>query len=707
MRTPPLLLGATLLFWGWQSDHLLAAAVMATLLEGARITPVRWEFSDKDFDRLWNFCTVLFLAAALYAFTSNQGPSALVDLLRSPSSLAGQKSAIDQTLRATLVFTQWLPMVFFTFMAAQAYSRRDTVDLSAFSLLLRWRRGRAGSSKPTPRPLNISYPCFALCLASACIGGPENVWFYPGLCVLLGWALWPERSRRVAWPVWGGVALVAAGLGFAGQRGLYRLHGAIQDYNPDWLSGLTRSGFDPKESRTSLGQVGRLKQSGKIVWRVTPKDSQPAPALLREASYRAFRSPVWHGAGAEKDFAEVPHAASEGSWELLRKTSLDDAVTIGGYLHGGRGLLPLPNGTARLENLPVFLLRTNRLGAVRVEAGPGLVIFDAHYGPGATIDGPPGEEDLQVPEKESAAVSQVAAELKLGGRGAPEVLRAVADFLAAKFRYSLWCETEPGGPTDQTPLASFLLHERAGHCEFFATATVLLLRQAGIPARYAVGYAVQEPAGKGFVVRQRHAHAWCLAYIEGTWQDFDTTPPSWFETEAQSASLVESLSDAWSRLWFEFTKLRYGQSGLRRYVWWIVGPVLALSLGQVLLRKQWRRARHDGTSADEQSLRPGLDSEFYLVETALSARGIPRQPGEAWTSWLKRVRAVAEWEHLRRPLSAVLRLHSRYRFDPAGLSAAERRALRTEAEACLARLTRQPREDEAGDARRMDGNEHQ
>ncbi len=701
MKTPPLLLGATLLFWGWQSGHVLAAAVMATVLEGSRSTLLRWEFSDKDFDRLWNLCTVLFLAAALYAFTSNQGPGAFRDLLRSPSSLAEQKSAIDQTLRATLAFTQWLPMVFFLFMAAQAYSRRETVDLSTFSLLLRWRRTRAGSSKPTPRPLNLSYPYFALCLASACIGGPQNEWFYPRLCVLLGWALWPERSRRFAWPVWGGVALVAAGLGFAGQRGLYRLHGAIQDYNPDWLSGLTRSGFDPKESRTSLGHIGRLKQSGKIMWRVTPTAGQPAPSLLREASYRAFRSPVWHGAGAEKDFAEVTHDASESSWELLRKESLSAAVAIAGYLHGGRGLLPLPNGTARLENLPVFLLRTNRLGAVRVEAGPGLVIFDAHYGPGATIDAPPGEEDLQVPEKESAAVSQVAGELGLPRKAAPEVLRTVADFFAVKFRYSTWLSAEQRAPTNQTSLASFLLRERAGHCEYFATATVLLLRQAGIPARYAVGYAVQEPAGNGFVIRQRHAHAWCLAHVDGVWQDFDTTPPSWVETEAHNASIFESLSDAWSRLWFEFTKLRYGQSGLRQYIWWIVGPVLVLSLGQVLLRKQWRRARHDGTSADAPVSWPGLDSELYLIETALSARGITRQPGESCANWLKRVQAVAGWEHLKRPLNSVLQLHYRYRFDPDGLSAAERKALRTEAEGCLARITDPLRNGEAGVEPRM------
>jgi transglutaminase-like putative cysteine protease len=50
--------------------------------------------------------------------------------------------------------------------------------------------------------------------------------------------------------------------------------------------------------------------------------------------------------------------------------------------------------------------------------------------------------------------------------------------------------------TNETPLARFLLRTRSGHCEYFATATVLLLRQLGIPARYAVGYAVHEASGR-------------------------------------------------------------------------------------------------------------------------------------------------------------------------------------------------------------------
>ena len=48
MKPPPFLLGATLLFWGWQTEFLLGGALMAVLLESALVFKMRWDFSDED-----------------------------------------------------------------------------------------------------------------------------------------------------------------------------------------------------------------------------------------------------------------------------------------------------------------------------------------------------------------------------------------------------------------------------------------------------------------------------------------------------------------------------------------------------------------------------------------------------------------------------------------------------------------------------------
>jgi transglutaminase-like putative cysteine protease len=688
MRTPPLLLGATLLLWGWRSGYVVVAAVMAIVVESSWLIKARWELSERDFDRLWNFCTVLFLSAAVYAFTSGQGPNAVAEWLRAPGSVPDAAAAAGQTLRSELEFFRWLPMIFFPFMMAQVFSRRDAVDWSVFFLYLRRKRAAAEKSPWTKRLINVTYPYLAICLTTACIGPSVDNRFFPALCGLLAWALWQQRSRRFAIPVWAGSVVAAAALGFGGQRGLFQLYAYLQDYNPSWLNFLTRGRPDPKESRTSIGTIGRLKLSGHIVLRVEPKPGTAPPPLLREATYSAFRSPSWFGAGGAKDFHPVNPERDDTTWRFLPRRNADALVTIAGYLDGGRGLLALPSGTTELQNLPVFTLKTNSLGTVRVESGPGFVHFDSHYRPGVSIDSAPGEADREVPEVEQPAIRQVAGELGLTNQPPAQVLKTLSAFFEDKFRYSLVLTAPRRGRTNQTALASFLLQDRSGHCEYFATATALLLRQAGIPARYAVGYAVQEHAGSGWIVRDRHAHAWCLAYVNGAWRDFDTTPSTWGEIEAKRASMFEFLTDAWSRLWFEFTKFRYGQSGVQKYIWWFVGVLLVLTLGRLFFGKQWKRFRQERALAALHPAYPGLDSELYHVEKALAARGVIRRSNESLAHLLQRGEAMPALATMKRQLQDLLSLHYRYRFDPAGISATERDALRVQANHCVRELAR-------------------
>ena len=67
--------------------------------------------------------------------------------------------------------------------------------------------------------------------------------------------------------------------------------------------------------------------------------------------------------------------------------------------------------------------------------------------------------------------------------------------------------------------------ERKGHCQYFSTAAVLLMRRAGHTARCVVGFASDEIDDRGVVFRGLHAHAWCeIVNAQGRWQRFDPTP---------------------------------------------------------------------------------------------------------------------------------------------------------------------------------------
>src|SRR5690242_2203182 len=124
MKTPPLLLGTTLIFWGWQADYLAAGMLMAVVLESAHLLKLRWEFSEEDFGRIWTLCALLFLAAFTYVFTSGPGAGRWLDLLEASSGSAARRAVGDSSARAAATFIRWLPMMFYLFRAAEPWSTR-------------------------------------------------------------------------------------------------------------------------------------------------------------------------------------------------------------------------------------------------------------------------------------------------------------------------------------------------------------------------------------------------------------------------------------------------------------------------------------------------------------------------------------------------------------------------------------------------------
>lgn len=706
---PPLLIGATLLFWGWQTQLLYAAVPMALVLEGARFSKIRWEFSNDELARIWTFCMVLLLAAMVFAFNYNGGPSSFSELFQSPNVTSEGVAGKASTLTADAII-RWLPMIFFLFIAAQVYSPVGTVPLEAVSLYLRSRMKRArkkGHPLPPSRRFDALYPYFALCLFSSSARADQGDNFYYGLCILLGWALWPSRSRRFSVSVWVSMLALAFFIGYWGQHTFTQLSSFASKFDPQLLSYFWHPRTDPRDSITDLGKIGDLKLSGRIVIRLEPENGAQVPAYLREAGYRKLDETknhfgeqlfTWDSGFTNDDLPQVYETPRDsGIWPLNGNPANRAMVNIACYLDSinpndkyPEGVLPLPADCNRLEHLKAYFVYQNNIGAVLAE-GPRLVMFDARFGSGIIKDAPPGadtyvtNEDLLVPPNEVPALTNVISRLNVDGKSDDDKIEAVAKFFANNFRYSLWQRKSSWfSNTNQTPLSRFLLVTHRGHCEFFATATVLLLRQLGIPARYAVGYYVHEPSGKGYVVRLRDAHAWCLVWKKNknTWAILDTTPGTWVAQEEEHASPFQFLSDFQSWIEFEALKLfEYDHNNIREYLFWVLIPALAFLLYRIF--RGGRRQDGKGEKSERPAW-PGLDSEFYRLEQKLAQGGLPRQPGESLALWLQRATNDSHFSKLKQPLENVLALHYRYRFDPRGLNPAERQNLRREVEACLA-----------------------
>lgn len=618
----------------------MLAAVMAVIFEASRFVKFRWEFTDKEYMRLVDVCTLLGIGAMVYLRFS------------------------EEITRSGFVLFQWMPVILALTMLAQAYGSREKIPYRVFSWFLRFSKDKSSDD----RGFNVSWCYFAVCLmAAGATNDKDGLFFFAG-AGLCAWAVWATRIQRYAAPIWAGCLMLAAVGGWAGQLGWSGLQAALLPMFGEVFARFGAKDFDATQSRTSMGELRSKKTSGKIVLRVKAESGR-VPQLLRQASYDIFRDKIW--AAGHVSLQRVVPENDVTTWTLIPEHPTNGVVRISGYLRGRRGLLSLPQGAGRLRDLPVAQLETSRLGVAVVHDGPGVVSYAAEFSPESSFDEPPTSADGLVPDIERPALDEIAAEIRsTGATNQSDLIRAVERFFAQNFSYSL--SSRETKPKEGTILSRFLTKTRTGHCEYFASATTLLLRDLGIPARYAVGYSIQEAKGDTWIVRERHAHAWVLAWVEGAWREVDTTPGTWAESERKEASWFEPISDFFSNLWFRFSYWRWlGQKGVISRI----APYLILPLAGILVwRIFFQKNRVRSTSAKKEKFNwPGLDSEFYALEARLAAAGHERFPHETPEQWLRRLRA----EGVDHPdLSALIDLHYRYRFDPRGLEKTDRKRLR-------------------------------
>ena len=647
------------MFWAWHAQVPVLGVAMAVALEAPRVVRARWRFGTTEFARIADLCTWAFVILAGY-LTFTKGPPLPI-----------------------LQIFEWLPLVWLPLMAAQLFSESGRMPLSALFLML--RAGKHATQEDGS--VDLGYPYAVVCALSAGAANARNDSYYVGLLLLLAWALWRVRSPRYRWFVWVPMIVCTGALGYAGHLGLAQLQQIVIESTGSFFGGGTRT--DPYRSTTDIGQIGELKQSDRIMLRVTLPQDLTVPLLLHRASYNAYASPTWlardvifTAVGAEPDRSSWILSATDNAGSLTDAGGTASSIVVSQTVERGKAVLALPNGTIRIEQLPVTGMQRNPLGAVTIESHEDLATYRAAFDPRAAARDAPRETDLRVPRQEAAALDQLAARLQLKARPAREVLTTVKDYFAREFTYSTYLSMSR---SQDTALADFLLVTRAGHCEYFATATTLLLRAAGVPARYATGYSVQEwsPLENNYIVRERHAHAWVRAWVDGRWIDLDTTPPVWFSAEARDAPRTQRLTDLWSWATYRYARWQSAEPAAHTIsALVLVVPLAVILIWRLLIRNPLAAGRKSREFAATRRGQPGADSEFYQIEALLTLAGCARAPHEPLSNWLIRIgREHADINVA--PLQELLRLHYRYRFDPRGLSAPEREGFAVQAQRWL------------------------
>ena len=639
MIAPRFLIGAALAFWGWQSGHLIVGIALGIVLEAPRYLRLRLELGAVEHSRIADLSTVGFVTLAVL-LSANRGIS-------------------HGILEAFI----WAPAALAPIMLTQLLSETCRIPLSALFRYMRKLRRQQPEIKDPPVDVSAVYVALVVIAAGvANLRGPE---YYAGVVIATAWALYAIRPSHSSLAAWALMLAVAAGAGYAGQLGLVQLQAQIESWAIDFnMRGLDA---DPYRSVTEIGSIGRLKQYDAILLRVYANNGDAERVrLLHRSSYNTYSGTSW--LARESAMQPIESEADNTTWIIAPAAQPRTwSVRFVARIERGKALLPLPAATTRITGLTAVSMRRNSLGAVHADVGADWLQYQAEGATGMETYGAPGVPDLILPSAERAVFERVAAELALREVPAEEAVRRIARHLGS-FTYSLY--RERAAPAGETALGDFMTRTRSGHCEYFAAAAALLLRAAGIPARYATGYAVEERSAleDAYIVRSRHAHAWTRAWVGGRWIDLDTTPPDWVAEEASQAPFWQGLADLARWAGFRWTMREEFKPG---DAWYGVLVVLALILGWRMFGG--RRVAQKGTagSAAARLPHPGEDSEFYAVEKSLP----PRDLGETHAAWLKRICSDFSLQKTNQ-IREALRLHQRYRFDPEGLAATERNQLR-------------------------------
>lgn len=641
MSAPPFLAGLGLLFWGWASGLWWAAIGLALAAESPRLVRARWDFEPRDYERVADLCSVAFLAFMAWQWF-------------------GARRGADGLLTGLV----WMPVLFFALLLLQRYGASGQVPLSALFWSMRRRRPGAGE----PPQARIDHGYVAVCLLAAACANPRSPAFFAGAAVLAAWALWPARAAGRKSGAWGlalgGALVLAWGL----QLALVAAQARVEQIALEYLRSQVFGDTDPFRVRTAIGEIGRLKLSDRILWRV---QGARRGLLLREAAYDDFTHDSWFArSGGFRPLlpeGEAGWIIAGGDGERLR---------LSGSLRRGQGVLPLPAGTVRLDGLNVGKAEINGLGAVRVSDGPALVSFRVRADAQHTVEEAPGPTDTAVPARLRPVLKAALAEAR-AGEGLP---RERAAALLRWFHQVFGYTTRLGISGERRSLERFLAEERRGHCEYFATAAVLMLREAGVPARYATGYLAEEwsELEQALLVRGRHGHAWARAWIDGRWQDLDATPPGWLEAEAAEASPWQRAADLLSWLGFRLERWRTGAepaTGAGPSALWLLA--IAPLAGWVAWRVTRRRRRADRPSRGAAAgtvTAPAVAPLAPLLER-LAALGLERPPGMPVRRWL----AALPLPGQREALVVLAERHARWRFDPAAQPPGEADALAAQA----------------------------
>jgi transglutaminase-like putative cysteine protease len=276
----------------------------------------------------------------------------------------------------------------------------------------------------------------------------------------------------------------------------------------------------------TLDSIGSARVGRQVVMRLrfSPQPRPRREIRIKADTYDRYDGRTWRANGNFR-----PMAPERGGTFRLGPGAPRQQAEVW-LLPWGSPSLPIPvQAVGVLVRVPA--ISRDRGGALALYHVPGTTLrYDVELGDDPVLQDLPepnltsgGESSLDA-RAVTPRIAALAAQVM--GQGDPLLrVQRLEHHLATSYEYT----TDFVGRSGQLALEDFLFRTRRGHCEFFATAMVVMLRSQGIPARFVTGFlGGEENAFEGYyIVRQSNAHAWVEAWAPGFgWSVFDPTPAS-------------------------------------------------------------------------------------------------------------------------------------------------------------------------------------
>lgn len=481
------------------------------------------------------------------------------------------------------------------------------------------------------------------------------------------------RSRRWRTLVMSGVLILSACSGTAlsvllqrNERGLEYM---VTAYLAIGDAGVARSGFS---NRGGLSDVSswRLHGEDTISLRI---ESQRLPGYLRGRSFDEFHMDRWAVTIPSRTMSPSQLVRSQiqlrfGDHNYLLYETIPvkfSELVIWPIDNETAGHCFVPLGTIAIQthSIPIAVDRS------RIVTRPNEENI-VHYR--ALVTQPAVESDenlelyLQLPDSLDPRVRKTAEEIYAETRTAKQKMRATSRFFHDHFKYQMGISI----PENEDRLGYFLGSRPAAHCEYFATATVILLRLGGVPARYVTGFYVQEQNAidNSWLARRKDAHAWVEAYDDETkqWVIVESTP-----SEGLPAPVVTTLWEQRQLMVSHFFRKIHdhiARGNYRELIWFFVQPLIWLSAltGLVWWTSYWlqrERVKQKPVIDYEVEMAQELIQERRLMDQELIRLGFPRLAGETLTVFARRIEEVSYLTNSRQ-LADWYRVYTVCRFRP-------------------------------------------